>query len=643
MPLIEQQAQPQQPQPQVRASRTVSFAPETYGENDEALAAGVGTTSTLDTTTSSSAVETEMLAASPESVDSGIHQENDGTGKRFVVAFQEYRLRFDQTFPEGLDLRIPASEFEIVLEQIHRELVKPLDKSQKTVRKWSAIVAGTAPIGVGFVLSIVLARHVHRHQKAMKTFWISLRNFLKTINRDTYYSRGIEWRIERDLAKIEERDCYNKLYMFKIEIIFRKPITLRSGREVALRSIVDSKRSSISAAGSRTSSALTGQSRFSSASSEDAELFALLSTVPGSNHHYSFDSDGFEAQDNAVESTSNTEQSTSNTELYDGDEPLFVREEESLFDNDEIEDDSERLDRASLLISFPESDEVSQARANSIYEPPSPQPTSESIFTTESGVESEAKEEATVMTYADLLKSTNELESITEEEEEEGSDLIKSEPEPENLSTTLPESNENAFAKRQRKKFSRQPTLATQLYAIPESPNLLDADEDPAKDALAYLTADEGEEEDVFEEIAAGNSSSIVSGAHVKPVLAHFDDIGPVPVAAFPLADPFSPLYETDQVEPLNPSPPLASADQSPSVTEYTEVDGEGEFIRRKKWRVAPENAAKLSRVQTMSESIQPASRRSSYLPQSTRAVSDILSNSTSNADNIDSSFRESI
>ena len=82
-------------------------------------------------------------------------------------------------------------------------------------------------------------------------------------------------------------------------------------------------------------------------------------------------------------------------------------------------------------------------------------------------------------------------------------------------------------------------------------------------------------------------------------------------MAAYPMADPFASLYETDQVIPLDPIPDSERDDDQ----EYSEVDGDVEFVKRKKWRVDPERADKVSPLQRRSESIKPASRRSSFMP----------------------------
>ena len=617
------------------STKTVSFAPELVDQREESPiqrseqnAAGV--------------MNQDPSTPSPVSRSSDIE---DGTGRRFKIPFQENRLRFDQMYPEGLELRIPQSEFEIVLEQIHRELVKTIDKTQSSVRKWSVIVASTAPVGVGFALSVVLARRVHRHQKALKNFWLSLRSHLKTLNRDIYYARGIEWRIERDFEKIAEREAYNRLLSFRMEIVFRKPITLRSGREIALHSVIESNRTS---AISSTITSANRNSRFSDDHLADPTLFALLATGPGGEDYtYPPVAETSAAGVGTSEFTNETIQEEDDEEDFVVDEDRNIYSSPFLVPDHVIVPDSPD-DADDLFIKVEEPSEVKNARVTSTFEPPSPTPAG-SVFTSadspllikeDSNVPSEAEKKK--MTFADLLR-----ESVQEEQQQRKSTLesnklngtgvavaagaaaavgltaamaatsLNRSPSPPKTTPELVpvasynstrQSREEAFAQRQRKKFSREPTLATQLYAIPESPKL-GVDDDPAGDAMTYLNG--SDDDDLIEDIL-GNSTIPVStdNFETRPVAnVHFEDVGPVPVAAYPMADPFTALYETDQVTPVDP--PIETDEE----LEYTDVDGEVEYVRRKKWRVAPENADKLARVQTMSESIHPSSRRSSYLP----------------------------
>lgn len=617
-----------------RASRRVSFAPEIVDSREEPeRIVDDQRDSMLSTLTS--------VSVNP----------NDGTGLRFKINFQENRLRFDQTFPEKLAMRVSESEFEIVLEQIHREFIEPLDKSQKAVRKWSVIVGATAPIVVGFILSPVLARRVSRHQKALKRFWIALRTHLKTINRETFYARGIEWRIERDIEKITERDSYNKMYCFRMEIVFRKPVTTRSGdRDPASRSIVYSTATTRSTSTINRASltpSTPNSTRLSNMRLTDPDLFALMATAPGADEYDLISDDNTEGYDEGygVESFIN---GTITEEDEDEDEgvsvsvpasPLFVHDRSSIDTTDDMDD----IDIDSLFIKVDEPSEVTRARVSSTFEPPSPTPEA-SVYTAPEALSAKEKK----LTFADLSRVSNNEEKkdylgssesvpvvvagltastaaaslettpvsqVSQSQVSSGDDPVSpAEPAVPVITTSLSPasanraSREEAFAQRQRKKFSRLPTLATQLYDIPESP-ILGADEDPVGDALTYMK-DDGD--DLIEEMLGVSmmprpkADVDESFVRIAPEMRHSEDFGSIPVAAYPRADAFSSLYETDDVTPLDPTD---------SETEYTEVDGEVEYVRRKKWRVAPENAEKLSRVQTMSESIHPSSRRSSYLP----------------------------
>lgn len=636
----------------VRANRSVSFAPDVSGPPAETIRERP----TIEVNRQRDSTASNLTTTS--SVNP-----NDGTGLKFKINFQENRLRFDQTFPDKLEMRVSENEFEIVLEQIHREFIAPIDKTQKLVRKWSIIVGATAPIVVGYILSPVLARRVNRHQKALKRFWISLRAHLKTINREIYYPRGIEWRIERDVEKMIERDCYNKLYCFRIEIIFRKPVSARGPREVALTSIIDQTRRNTSLAHTSLVATISNSTRNSSRHFNDPELFALMATAPGIEEYdlidESFDSyadngddvgnvdngvgvDAGVGVDNSVSEQTSEEIESDNS---------FGEEDETSNENEEVsplfvQDQHQSPDNIdSFLLKVQEPEEVTQARVQSTFEPPSPSPEA-SIFTAPAELDTTEPSESR-MTFADLLRvSAMEADDEDEEEQEDikgflGSSaglaaamattsLIDSPKTFEESSpsssppktTSLPPvttstspvlsnraSREEAFAQRQRKKFSRFPaTTETQLYDIPESPKL-GLDEDPAGDALNYMT---GDSDDLIDDlIGVGTFSKPKDDEQfvkIAPERRHSKDFGTIPVAAYPMADAFTSLYETEEVTPLDPV-------NTDSESEYVEVDGETEYVRRKKWRVAPERADKLSRVQTMTETIKPSSRRSSYLP----------------------------
>jgi hypothetical protein len=98
-------------------------------------------------------------------------------------------------------------------------------------------------------------------------------------------------------------------------------------------------------------------------------------------------------------------------------------------------------------------------------------------------------------------------------------------------------------------------------------------------------------------------------------------------IAGFSRMDPFSALYETDQFVPLSqdtdrePSLSRSVASSSPAGSVSLDVDVEEEEIRSKKFRVMPDSpAARLSQAfQSTRESLQPASRRSSFLPSVAR------------------------
>jgi hypothetical protein len=172
------------------------------------------------------------------------------------------------------------------------------------------------------------------------------------------------------------------------------------------------------------------------------------------------------------------------------------------------------------------------------------------------------------------------------------------------------------FAERQRKKFNATKTNSIhQIYDILESPTAI-ASEDPVGDAEKYLNTDP-DGDDLIDEMLIHTAipnpnSKLVQHADIddKVIALNWASDKELPVAAYPIVNPFDYLYESDKVAPIDPDP-----EPEEDNREYVEVDGEVQDVKRKKWRVDPERADKISPIQRTSEAIKPASRRLSYMP----------------------------
>ena len=100
------------------------------------------------------------------------------------------------------------------LEQIHREFIEPLDKSQSPYVNGRTLLLEQLPsVSASSYQSGWL--DASTDIKKPSKLWISLRQHLKALNRDIYYAQGIEWRIEKGYEKITDRDAYNKLHAFQ--------------------------------------------------------------------------------------------------------------------------------------------------------------------------------------------------------------------------------------------------------------------------------------------------------------------------------------------------------------------------------------------------------------------------------------------
>lgn len=326
---------------------------------------------------------------------STVDGDETGTGRTFKLRFQEHLLRFDQKYPEGLELRISKTEFDSVMEQINTEQLVLLDKTQKRVRKWWVACAATAPVAVGFFLTPVLAHHLKKHHRALKNFWLGLRAHLKELNRSTYFARGIEWRIEKDVEKVVNRGAYNRLYVFRIEIVFRKPIKQRvqQDRTSTAGSLRSLNLATPTLSSTNQNNTLTNMS--TNSQMIDPQLFATLTTGQDFDiSHYA--SAGTDRSGPGVE-----EDAVDNDDLL-----VSFRPEESVMEEDGEED---------YFFKMTESPKTRLARANSMFMPPSPTPApafSLSDITAENEEERGESSEKTIgkggkaekTTYADLLR-----------------------------------------------------------------------------------------------------------------------------------------------------------------------------------------------------------------------------------------------
>lgn len=556
----------------VSNQRHVSFAPLPNESTEETRTNSASASSIRDDRMSSSlsaySYRSNESSASISSQQSSNSNNNNQTNKKFKIHFHEHRLRFDQTYPEGLSERLPQQEFMAILDKIHREYAPPLEESQKKVNKWTVICFSTAPLAIGFLLAPILARHVARHQHNFKTFWRTVKAHLKNLNKETYLARGIEWRIERDLEKVAERDAYNRWHTFRIEVILRKPVQIRRKKtNVPVKSV--EKRV---------------EERGSSYRNLSDPEYVAVAAISG-RHHQSFL------------------------------ETFGAIEEEPSYDRslDDLQEEPEAFEEATPLPAQ-DAEDTAKEEATIQEEEESGKETQQTVdqVVDSSPAVAAAAAAATATAAAIAIptiaatQANNTPAARSSPGQNDALLLLPSSP-PVNQINSPPKLKSYAEMVEAVKALSveEEVSSAASLVTIPEVPEEEAIGSEASPAATTPLTTAS------TASFASRQQQKMTRFSSNNRLLSIADDSIPStgPLAAFSNVDPFAALYETDELEPLYPLSPRSQN------LEYVEVDGEVEDLSRKKYRIAPERASRLSKVFSLTDTIQPCSKRSSYVP----------------------------
>lgn len=503
-------------------------------------------------------IENSSDGASRADQNDSTSHSDDPNVRAFQISFQEHRLRFDQQYPEGLEGRLPADEFDSVLEHVHRELVGPLEKSQKAVRKWTIVCCSTAVIAVGFLLTPVLAHRLHLQQIRLRRFWLQLRAHLKTLNRDIYLPRGIEWRVERDREKMEGRDAYNKLYGYRIEVILRRPVKTREERErERLAQEASMFRGNRSDHGNGRMSTDRTTALFSD-HAFDSETLAAAAIAGGASL--------------SLETAISSPPASHDARLADS--PPDMRNGRKVISSTilvphELFTLDESLSEGVSAGKSPVTDE------EAVHDSPPERTVSPPKTTTKMVSFSDAVRGSNIKDVEDAenVEDVKNAEDARDSESTKNVEDAKDARDSENAEDAKDVSGPAMFAMRQQKRLDQHSQLRSQQFSS----------EAPESSASAHMS-----------------------------------------MAVYPLADPFAILYETERVMPLYPDHAIPEEEEE----ECVEVDGDVEYIRRKRYRVDPERASRVSRAMTMCETTKPASRRTSYVPVSRASLATPLRSS---------------
>jgi hypothetical protein len=140
---------------------------------------------------------------------------------RHKVRFDEGKLAFSETFPQGLEGTLPLAEFDSVVRKINEELTAEIRATQKNVREWAIVTMSLCIVVIGLFLTPVLFVKTSRQKRQLKEFWERLRAYLGEVNRKTFLKRNLEWRLVEDTKKRGVRDVVNPEFAYRIEIVHR--------------------------------------------------------------------------------------------------------------------------------------------------------------------------------------------------------------------------------------------------------------------------------------------------------------------------------------------------------------------------------------------------------------------------------------
>lgn len=156
---------------------------------------------------------------------------------RFKVRFDSVGMTFDEHYPEELAPVLPPEEWEGVLRHLNTDLNQVVQQSMADLHAWTTGMYISCVFVVGvFVIPVVWVKK-SRHQHAMEQFWKEVREFFTEINRKTFIRRGLEWKIVEDRRRMKKRDCYNPVYLYRVEVVWRKNVA-KSRRELAREAAV---------------------------------------------------------------------------------------------------------------------------------------------------------------------------------------------------------------------------------------------------------------------------------------------------------------------------------------------------------------------------------------------------------------------
>jgi hypothetical protein len=194
--------------------------------------------STAGTSTESTSTSSKQETAGPSAI-SGISEiPTDDRGPharqtvRWKIKFDSIKMLFDTTYPENFRPVLPEEEWEGIIRHLNTDLNQSIQSSMADLHAWTTGMLISCAAVVGVVIIPVVWVKTSRHQRAMEVFWKHVKEFFTEINRKTFIRRGLEWKVVEDKRTMRKRDCYNPVYLYRAELVWRKGVT-KSKRELA--------------------------------------------------------------------------------------------------------------------------------------------------------------------------------------------------------------------------------------------------------------------------------------------------------------------------------------------------------------------------------------------------------------------------
>jgi hypothetical protein len=162
-------------------------------------------------------------------------------------------MLFDATYPPALAPVLPLEEWEGLMRHLNTDLNQHIQRSLTNLHSWTTGLLASSTLLVGIFIVPVVWVKTSRHVRAMKAFWEEVREYFGEVNKKTFIRRGLEWKVVEERKKQAKRDCYNPVYLMRVELVWRQNV-VKSKKEMARLMAAGSGASG----GSNTSTGTTG-------------------------------------------------------------------------------------------------------------------------------------------------------------------------------------------------------------------------------------------------------------------------------------------------------------------------------------------------------------------------------------------------